>query len=37
MDRIIYKNTEGLSVVFYNEPPYILKSKDGFGAVIVPL
>lgn len=33
MDRIIYKNTEGRSVVFYNEPPYILKSKDGFGAV----
>lgn len=33
MDRIIYKNTEGRSVVFHGEPPYILKSKDGFGSV----
>ena len=33
MERIIYTNTEGESIIFSNTPPFILSEKEGFESV----
>lgn len=33
MEKVIYTNTEGESIVFSNIPPFILSEKDGFASV----